>query len=159
MVMERGCAAEMDPAAVTVTEMPAVPAEVGIPEMTPVEVLRLSPMLASEPLPETGVAAHATPALQLVQDSVWLYATPTVPPEIEVVVMTGVGPAETVTESCCAVEATPPTVTVTEKLTAGATVVGVPERAPVVGLSEAQDGSEPLETAKVGVPVCVPALY
>ena len=68
IVIERGCVSDRDAASVTLTVKFAVPAVVGLPEMTPAE---LSVRFAgSDPLERLQVRAPVPP----VACTVWLYA-------------------------------------------------------------------------------------
>ena len=116
---------------------------VGVPEITPVELARLSPG-GREP-PDTDQARGAVPP---VDASVVEYAAPTVVLGSELVVIKGA--AATVIVKTFVAEA--PTVSVALIVKLPAAAVGVPLITPP-GLRVKPVGSEPVSSDQVGVPV------
>src|SRR4030067_826349 len=128
-------------ASVALTVKFEVPAAVGVPLISPVVLLRLSPA-GSAPT----VTAHVIGALPPLPASVWLYARFTVPSESDTVVITGY--ALTMIDKTLVAVALLSSVTCTVKIDIPA-VVGVPLISPVALLSVTPTGSVPTVTVHV----------
>jgi hypothetical protein len=117
---------------------------VGVPEMRPFAVFKLSPA-GSEP-----DTAHERGAVPPDTATGWEYAVPMVPPGNELVVIDSA--AATEMESALEVEA--PALSATWMVKPGApAVVGVPVMAPVLEFRLNPAGSEPADTVQLRDPV------
>jgi hypothetical protein len=121
----------------------SVPGTVGVPEIVPVDVSRLSPA-GSAP----AFTVHTKGCPPPVADTVVLYGVPTVAPGSNVVVMTGATDFTTSIPrwAVAAFELASVTFTVNEDVPGA---VGVPDIAPVEGSRARPVGSDPLVTDHV----------
>jgi hypothetical protein len=146
-VMLRACVTVCTgvPESVAFTVKLVVPVALGVPVMAPVLEFRLA-QEGNAPEEMLQVTGGVPP----VNISCWLYAELTVPLGKLVVVMTSVAAVTVMLNACVAVcgVGEVESVALTVKLVVAA-ALGVPVMAPVLGSSEAQEGSEPEEMLQV----------